>query len=143
MNYIYRFSLGLLFGLLLIAHSKIHRDGVLSPLKIRFSAYCSLAGDRISVSPRGSLNALMRLGTARRALGTPHRGYWNHLERAKRSWSAQSANGTPLGSWNRASGSIWNGPPLRGVRGGPSVVRGVWNSSFLSAGPLMLSSLKK
>ena len=27
MNYIYRFSLGFSFGLLLTAHSKIHRDG--------------------------------------------------------------------------------------------------------------------
>ena len=39
-------------------------------------------------------------GTRLSALGTPS----GLLER-------------PKGSWNRASGSIWNGPPLRGVRG--------------------------
>ena len=43
-------------------------------------------------------------------------GPWNHLKRPKGSWNrasgsiwnARSALGTPLGSWNRASGSIWN-----------------------------------
>ena len=83
------------------------RRALLRPL------YCLLVGDNISVllsalgTPSGLLEQSLRL-YLERAQAQMERPWVPGTEPPALSGTRVSANGTPSGTWNRASGSIWN-----------------------------------